>query len=122
MEMMELTTMTIPPDVTNSSNTSSMTEAAACPEGLFEDTANAVFVPIVFSAIFIIGIIGNGLLVWIVYRNKSMHNTPNILIVSLAIGDIILLIFSVPFKATIYTFKSYPYGTAVCKLATFSAL
>ena len=107
-------------------NTTNSSETTTCPNGIeqnplfAQDRTKAALVPVVFCVIFVIGIVGNGLLVWIVFRNKTMHNTPNILIVSLAVGDIFLLVFSVPFKATHYTFVSYPYGLAVCKLATFA--
>ena len=46
-------------------------------------------VPIVFALIFITGLIGNGLLVIIVLRNNALRaSTPNIFIVSLALGKL----------------------------------
>lgn len=77
------------------------------------------FVPVVFFLIFIVGVIGNGSLVFIVIRNKILHNAPNIHIVSLACGDLLLIIVAVPFTATIFTFDSWPYGTVVCKLSEY---
>lgn len=76
-------------------------------------------VPFVFLIIFIVGVIGNGTLVFIVFHNKVLHNAPNIHIVSLAIGDLLLIVITIPFTATIFTFASWPYGVVVCKLSEY---
>ena len=84
-------------------------------EMLSSDTS-AYVVPVIFAIIFIVGVIGNGTTILIVVHNKMMRNVPNIFIVSLAAGDLLLLLVSVPFTSTIYTFKYWPYGVVVCKL------
>lgn len=101
-----------------SSNTNECTNAhhSQDSDGLFAKSTEAYVVPIVFSVIFVVGIIGNGTTIFIVLRNKTMRNVPNIFIVSLATGDLLLLLVSVPFTATIYTFKEWPYGSVMCKL------
>ena len=76
-------------------------------------------VPLVFGVIFLVGLLGNSTLVYSVLRHKKLHNAPNIFIVSLALGDLLLLLVSVPFSATVFTFASWPYGQAVCKLNEF---
>lgn len=48
-----------------------------------------------------------------------MRNVPNILIVSLSLGDFLLILVSVPLTSTIYTFASWPYGNMACKLNEF---
>lgn len=79
----------------------------------------AVMAPIAFAVIFIVGLIGNGTLIYTVVGNSSMHTKPNVLIVSLAVGDFLLIVISVPFTSTIYTFDAWYYGKAVCKLNEF---
>ena len=79
----------------------------------------AVIVPVIFAIIFLVGVLGNGTLVFIVTRHKKLRNAPNILIVSLALGDLVLLFVSVPFAATIYTFNDWPYGELMCRLNSF---
>lgn len=88
-------------------------------EGLMWTSPEAIAVPIVFFVIFVVGVIGNGTLIFTVLRNKNMQNIPNILIVSLALGDLLLILVSVPFTATIYTFKYWPYGEEMCKMNEF---
>ncbi|XP_013411464.1 neuropeptide CCHamide-1 receptor [Lingula anatina] len=76
-------------------------------------------IPVVFSFVFIVGLIGNGSLIYIVCRYKSMRNIPNILITNLAVGDFLLIIICVPFTLTIYAFPNWPYGDTVCKVNEF---
>ena len=48
------------------------------------------------SSIFLVGIAGNLLVVVMVTISRSLHTTTNCYLVSLAIADIITLVFSVP--------------------------
>ena len=84
-----------------------------------EKNPAAIAVPILFGLIFIVGIVGNGTIIFTVLRNKVMRNLPNILIVSLSVGDLLLIFVSVPFSATLFTFSSWPYGDAMCKFNFF---
>lgn len=60
-------------------------------------------VPALFALIFVIGTIGNGTLVLIFVRHKQMRNVPNIYILNLALGDLLVIISCVPFTSTVYT-------------------
>ena len=86
---------------------------------IFSRLPEAYAVPVVFAVIFIVGVVGNGTLILTVLKNKTMRNAPNIFIVSLAFGDLLLILVSVPFTATIYTFTEWPYGETLCKLNEF---
>ncbi|KAI8773042.1 neuromedin-B receptor [Biomphalaria glabrata] len=75
-----------------------------------------ILVPIVFVITFIVGLVGNGTLIVSVIANKVMCNIPNIFIVSLSIGDFLLILVSVPVTSFYYTFKNWPFGEAMCKI------
>lgn len=51
---------------------------------------------IVSCLIFVVGIIGNSTLLRIIYKNKYMRNGPNVLIGSLALGDLLYIIIAIP--------------------------
>lgn len=85
----------------------------------YELRPETYIVPMVFVVVFIVGLIGNGTLVYIFLRNRSMRSIPNTYIMSLAIGDFLVIVGTVPFISTIYTFDSWPYGTFICKLSEF---
>lgn len=62
---------------------------------------------IVSCLIFVVGIIGNSTLLRIIYKNKCMRNGPNVLIGSLALGDLLYIIIAIPinvFKVTTFIF------------------
>ncbi|OXA51151.1 Bombesin receptor subtype-3 [Folsomia candida] len=44
---------------------------------------------------------------------------PETYIVSLAVGDLFVILFCVPFTSTVYTVESWPYGEFVCKFSEF---
>lgn len=77
---------------------------------------DGTIVPILFGILMIIGVLGNGTLIYTVLKNKSMRNVPNILIVSLSFGDMLLLLVSVPFAGIIYMLFENPFGNIICKL------
>jgi len=64
-------------------------------------------VPVLFALIFVVGVLGNGTLVLIFIRNSNMRNVPNTYIFSLALGDLLVIITSVPFTSTLYTVSRY---------------
>ncbi len=51
---------------------------------------------IVSCLIFVVGIIGNSTLLRIIYKNKCMRNGPNVLIGSLALGDLLYIVIAIP--------------------------
>lgn len=60
---------------------------------------------IVSCLIFVVGILGNSTLLRIIYKNKCMRNGPNVLIGSLALGDLLYIIIAIPinvFKVTAF--------------------
>ncbi|KAK3851956.1 hypothetical protein Pcinc_041433, partial [Petrolisthes cinctipes] len=61
----------------------------------------------------------NGTLVLIFLKDRNLRTVPNTYIISLALGDLLVLFFVVPFVSVIYTFHSYPFGDVVCKLTEF---
>ena len=64
-------------------------------------------VPVIFGIIFLVGVIGNSCLIYILLRHKSMRSVPNTFIFNLAVGDLLVLLCSVPFSSTVYTFEVY---------------
>ena len=76
-------------------------------------------VPAVFMLIFITGIIGNCTLIYVLVKEKLLRSSSHLYILNLSLGDLIVIIGTVPFVGTIYTFESWPYGEVVCKFSEF---
>jgi len=51
---------------------------------------------------------------------RAFSTKANVLLVSLAAGDLLLILFTVPFQSTVYTFQSWPFGDGICKLGEFT--
>lgn len=51
---------------------------------------------VVSCLVFVVGIIGNSTLLRIIYKNKCMRNGPNLLIASLALGDLVHIVIDIP--------------------------
>ena len=75
--------------------------------------------PLIFLVIFVVGFIGNGLLIFIFTRHKSLRNVPNTFILCLSAGDFLVIVGTVPFISLIYTVESWPFGGFICKLSEF---
>lgn len=57
-----------------------------------------VLLSIGYYLIALVSIFGNSLIIYVVIRNKRMHNVTNYFITNLAIVDIIISVFSTPFQ------------------------
>lgn len=82
--------------------------------------AAGIIVPIIFSLIFLLGTVGNGLVLAVLLRNGQVkYNTTNLFILNLAMADLCFIICCVPFQATIYTLDGWLFGAFACKAVHF---
>ncbi|XP_006635498.1 galanin receptor 2a [Lepisosteus oculatus] len=80
----------------------------------------SVIIPLVFSLIFLVGTVGNSLVLAVLLRNGQMNNnTTNLFILNLGVADLCFIVFCVPFQATIYTMDEWIFGPLVCKAVHF---
>lgn len=86
----------------------------------YADRPETFIVPVLFGVIFLVGVLGNASLIWILLRHKAMRSVPNTFIFNLALGDLLVLLCSVPFTSTVFTLDSWPYGLFVCKASEFA--
>lgn len=76
---------------------------------------------IIYALICLLGIIGNVIVCYVVARKQSMHTVTNFFIANLALSDILLCLFAVPFTPLyLITFKSWIFGRALCHLVPFA--
>ncbi|UYV79367.1 hypothetical protein LAZ67_17002339 [Cordylochernes scorpioides] len=85
----------------------------------YQQRLETYLMPPVFALVFVVGVLGNGSLIYIFLRHRNMRSIPNIYIFSLAIGDFLVITGTVPFIGTIYVYESWPHGLAVCKISEF---
>jgi len=56
----------------------------------YDERIETYIVPVVFSLILVVGVMGNGILVLILLRHANMRNVPNTYVLSLALGDLLV--------------------------------
>ncbi|KAG7315768.1 hypothetical protein KOW79_020634 [Hemibagrus wyckioides] len=69
--------------------------------------------------VFVAGIVGNSALLRIIYANERMRNGPNLLIASLALGDLVHIVIGIPVNVYKLLAEDWPFGVGVCKLVPF---
>ena len=71
----------------------------------------SIVVPIFFGLLFLVGFLGNLLVVLVVTFNRQMRNTTNLLIMNLAVADILFVALCVPISAFQYAAPHHwPFG------------
>lgn len=111
-------------DTTQIMSASSVNMSARNSSYLPEDMTSNLTVKIVFSVfyiiIFILGIFGNVLVVFVVGRNRQMHTVTNLFIANLALSDVLLCVLAVPFTP-LYTFMNgWVFGNTLCHLVPYA--
>ncbi|XP_030224995.1 endothelin receptor type B [Gadus morhua] len=74
---------------------------------------------VVSCLIFVLGMVGNSALLRIIYKNKCMRNGPNVLIGSLALGDLLYILIAIPINVYKLIAEDWPFGVYICKLMPF---
>jgi allatostatin receptor len=70
----------------------------------------SIVVGVIYSFTFIVGLIGNLLVVLTILLHKRMRNSTNLIILNLAIADLIFIIFCVPFTGLNYVLNVWYFG------------
>ncbi|XP_033980347.1 galanin receptor type 1 [Trematomus bernacchii] len=72
---------------------------------------------LIFGLIFLLGVIGNTMVITVLARSKPEHprSTTNIFILNLSVADLFYLLFCVPFQSTIYMLPTWVLGAFICK-------
>ncbi|XP_066505751.1 type-2 angiotensin II receptor-like [Hoplias malabaricus] len=75
-----------------------------------------ILIPVIYSIIVALGVIGNGLVVFVLCKSSSRKTVANTYILNLALSDLLFLL-SLPFWAVYYSFDyDWIFGRLMCKL------
>lgn len=76
----------------------------------------AVFIPALYSLAFVVGILGNGILLGVLFQSRKAWSVTDTFILHLGVADILLLL-TLPFWTVQYARKEgWPFGAAPCKI------
>ncbi|KAM9488826.1 C-C chemokine receptor type 5-like isoform 1-T1 [Clarias gariepinus] len=72
------------------------------------------FLPVLYSLFFVVGFLGNMLVLWVILRGAQIKSMTDVSLLNLAIADL-LLIFTLPFLAH-YARDTWVFGNVMCTL------
>lgn len=102
------------------------TRAPTCWSGATRGGPEVVIVPVLFGLIFLLGMVGNTLVLVVLGRlrpgGRPSRSATNIFILNLSIADFSFLLFCVPFQATIYSLPEWIFGAFFCKWVHYLAM
>lgn len=76
---------------------------------------------IMYISIFVVALFGNGIVCYIVQSSPRLHTVTNFFIFNLAVGDILMSLFCVPFSfVSILLLHYWPFGSVMCHLVNYS--
>lgn len=79
------------------------------------------FVFVLYCIVFVVALTGNGLVCIVVARSPRMKTVTNFFIVNLAVGDILMTVFCVPFSfVSMLVLHYWPFGEVMCKVVNYS--
>uniref|UniRef100_A0A663MQY1 Kappa-type opioid receptor n=1 Tax=Athene cunicularia TaxID=194338 RepID=A0A663MQY1_ATHCN len=74
-----------------------------------------IIITAVYSVVFVVGLVGNSLVMFVIIRYTKMKTATNIYIFNLAMADA-LVTTTMPFQSTEYLMNSWPFGDVLCKI------
>ena len=72
-----------------------------------------------YVLMFVVGLIGNLLVIYVFARNRKMQTVTNSFLVNLAICDLMVVCICMPFSVAYETYTNWIYGKYICKIVSF---
>uniref|UniRef100_G3NT65 Si:cabz01093077.1 n=1 Tax=Gasterosteus aculeatus TaxID=69293 RepID=G3NT65_GASAC len=78
-----------------------------------------VFLPTFYSLVFVLGVIGNGLVVCVLVKHRHKTNLTDMCLFNLAVSDLVF-VFTLPFYSHYSVVGEWPFGDFLCRFASGS--
>lgn len=74
---------------------------------------------LLYALIFLVSVIGNLLIIVVLTVNKRMRTVTNTFLLSLAVSDLMMAVFCMPFTLIPSILKNFIFGAAMCKIVSY---
>ncbi|KAG7215805.1 hypothetical protein INR49_021928, partial [Caranx melampygus] len=74
---------------------------------------------LLYSLIFFLSVVGNLLIIVVLTVNKRMRTVTNTFLLSLAVSDLMMAVFCMPFTLIPNILKDFIFGAAMCKIVSY---
>lgn len=75
-----------------------------------------------YGILFLISLFGNSIVMYVILKNRRMYTVTNFFIANMAISDLFLTVFNVPFNIARNLMHEWPFGNLLCHLVNFSLM
>ncbi|KAM9717297.1 LOW QUALITY PROTEIN: cholecystokinin receptor type A [Menidia menidia] len=72
-----------------------------------------------YSLIFLLSAVGNGLIILVLVRNPRMRTVTNLFLLSLAVSDLLVSLVCIPFTFIPNLMRDFVFGIGICKMALY---
>lgn len=87
-------------------------------EDAFQDAQIGII--LVYTVLCVVAVVGNSCAVYVVISKRRMRNVTNYFIASLAVSDILMALFCIPFTFVANVlFNHWPFGAVLCPIVTY---
>jgi hypothetical protein len=100
-------------------STNELSYFASIIQGYFESNYFYLTIGIIWPLLVVLGLIGNGLVIFISLSYKKLNDITNFYIFNLAITDLLFALFCIPFTTYLYIAEDWMLGVVFCKLNHF---
>lgn len=98
-------------------NSNTTVTPSSAPVHLFSKEA-LILIPL-YAIIFVLSVVGNSLVMVTLLQHKRMRTPMNVLLLNLAISDILLGVFCMPFTLTGYLLRNFIFGEFLCRVIPY---
>ena len=82
------------------------------------DVSNIIIVP--YGLIFLLSVVGNTLVILTLVRHKKMRTITNMYLINLAVSDLLLAVFCMPFTLIPMLMQEFIFGPVLCVLIRYA--
>ncbi|XP_029932089.1 neuropeptide Y receptor Y2, like [Myripristis murdjan] len=95
-------------------------EGVNFPEDSIKLLSVQVVVILAYSTIIVLGVLGNSLVIYVIYRFKTLRTVTNFFIANLAVADLLVNTLCLPFTLVYTLLGEWKFGSALCFLLPYA--
>ncbi|XP_076019374.1 neuropeptide Y receptor Y2, like [Genypterus blacodes] len=95
-------------------------EGVGFPEDPIKLVSVQVVLIIAYSTIIVLGVLGNSLVIYVIYRFKTLRTVTNFFIANLAVSDLLVNTLCLPFTLVYTLLGEWKFGSALCFLLPYA--
>lgn len=113
-------TITVEPTLSNTTTTMETSLNDTTTGDIIDNKLVQAMFWVLYTLIFMLGVFGNVLVCYVVFRNRTMQTVTNLFITNLALSDILLCLFAVPFTPMYTFFGRWVCGKLLCHVMPYA--